>query len=193
MPINVVSIANSTLATLGANTINSLSDTSVEARTINTKWDIVRRDLLRSHPWNFAVKRRTIAATVLPPDHTYDYQFTLPAESLRLLTAYGIRKYRLEGRNILTNEVDNPNEPQIDIKYVSDMEDVAEWDASFTNVMVYRLALELAYTLPGKNTMVEQMAALYQNFLDLAKGTDASEDVEDELDAALPPMIAVRF
>ena len=190
---NPIAICNSALLTLGANTINALSDTSLEGRACNAKWDIARKDLIRSHPWNFAVRRAQLAATVLGPEYQYSYKFTLPANALRLLEVFTNYEYRIEGRDILTNDISNPNAPQIEIKYVSDVTDPSTWDANFTNVMVYRMAMELAYTLPGKNTMIEQMAMMYTSFLEQAKGVDASEDVEDPLDPFTSPMIATRF
>lgn len=189
---NPVAVCNSALITLGANTISTLSDTSIEGKACNTKWAIARRDTIRSHPWNFAVKRVVIAPEVTVPVYGYQYQFILPADALRLLEVYDTPEYKVEGRKILTNNIRMSGSPGIEIKYISDIEDVAEWDASFVNVMVYRMAMELAYTLPGKNTMVQDMTALYGQFAEQAKAIDAQEDVEDQLDPFLTPLIAVR-
>lgn len=51
-------IANSALLKLGAESITSLSDTTRRARLVNEQFNKIRKRLLRSHPWNFAMKRQ---------------------------------------------------------------------------------------------------------------------------------------
>jgi len=55
-------IANSALAKLGAEEITSLSDTTRRARLVNRQFVKIRDKLLRSHPWNFAIKRSFLQA-----------------------------------------------------------------------------------------------------------------------------------
>lgn len=50
-------IANSALSKLGASKISSLSDNTRSAILINEQFHKKRKELLRSHPWNFAIKR----------------------------------------------------------------------------------------------------------------------------------------
>lgn len=191
--ISKVQVCNSALVQLGANKISNFDENSAEANACSTKWDIVRRDLLRNHPWNFAIRRRQIAASVGEPTYKYAYKFTLPAECIRLIQVYTNRDYRLEGRSILTSRVDDPSAPRLDIKYVADVEDPSEWDAAFVNVVVFRLAMELAYALPAKETQIDRMAALYTDFLQKAKSIDGSEDIDDHLDPSMPEILSVRY
>lgn len=51
-------IANSALSKLGGELITSLSDTSRRAVLANRQFAKIRAKLLRSHPWNFAIKRQ---------------------------------------------------------------------------------------------------------------------------------------
>jgi len=57
MATNAEAICNSALLKIGASTIVSLSDSSVEAEACNEQYTKLRDELLRSHPWNFAMKR----------------------------------------------------------------------------------------------------------------------------------------
>lgn len=184
---NKIAITNSALITLGANTIASFADKSLEATAAGAKWDIARRDLLRLHPWNFAVKRRELAQKVAGPVYDYEFKYTLPAESVKLLQVFEDSDYKLERRDILTDK------KTCFIKYIFDNQEVAEWDAAFVNLMVARLAWELSYTLPHTRTMIDTMYTLYREALQLAKALDSHEDIEDPIDQAMPDLIAARF
>lgn len=60
--------ANAALIKLGNSTITALSDTSKEATTVNARIDVVKKALLRAHPWNFAINRKTIEAAEMTVD-----------------------------------------------------------------------------------------------------------------------------
>lgn len=188
-----IAICNSALITLGANTITSFTDGTTASTACSIKWDIVRRDLIALHPWNFAIKRASIAASVDVPVFRYNYQFNFPVDLLRLLKVYDVTDYKKEGLVLLTNQVMDPNSPEIEIKYLADIEDTSAWSGMFTDLMSARMAMELAYTLPRKSTMIDRMATVYQDKLTLARGVDAQEDVGDEIDQDMPETIKARL
>lgn len=57
MAVTEVSICNMALSRVGHTTITALSDANDAARQCNLHYEPSRDALLRSHPWNFAVKR----------------------------------------------------------------------------------------------------------------------------------------
>lgn len=65
MAQSALECANAALIKLGNSTISSLSDTSKEATTCNARIDVVKKALLRAHPWNFAINRTKAEAVVL--------------------------------------------------------------------------------------------------------------------------------
>ena len=83
-----VSVCNEALLLLGDKTISSLSDTSTEGKICNAMYDSCRQDLLRKHPWNFAIERVSLAALGAAPEFRYDYQYQAPSDCLRLLTVH---------------------------------------------------------------------------------------------------------
>lgn len=193
-----VGVCNAALIKLGANTINSFDELTLEAKACNALWDIQRRAVLRLHPWNFAIKRSDwVAANQsgglvkkdldAPMSKEYRYAYTMPTNALKLLKVIDDMNYRREGRDILTNK------EECHIKYIDDVTDTAEWDSLFVDLMVARMARELAYTLPRTRTMIDAMNGLYQEALSLAKANDAAEDIEDALDQSMPELIAVRY
>lgn len=183
-----VKICNSALVSLGANTINSLTQNSVEANQCNAKWDIVRREELRAHPWNFAIKRVQLpTVSGDDPAFRYDYRYQVPSDNLRILKVYDNIDYKLERRTIITNK------DSCYIKYIYDNDQPETWDSSFVGMVVARMALELAYVLPGARTMIETMWNLYKHKGAVAMAIDASEDYMDEIGQGDDSLVTARY
>jgi len=182
-----IEIINSALIKLGAGTINSLTEDSMESIAANAVWDIALRSTLREYPWKFATKRSaSLARTASAPAWKYNYEYTLPADCLRLTKVYNDPDYRLEGRNIITDKED------CYIKYVYYNGDTSLWDASFTQLMVVKIAYELAYTLPRSGGMVDRMFALYEKQLIEAQDADSSEGIADNFGQFESSLLSVR-
>ena len=90
-----VSICSNALLLLGDKTINSLDEGTDRASLASNLYDSVRDSLLRSHPWNCAVKRVILAPdTETPPVvaalATIDPDTLSPREALDLI--YQLKK-----------------------------------------------------------------------------------------------------
>ena len=85
MATNAVDICNSALIKLGAGRITSLSDDSKAGKLCNEQYDKIRKQLLRSHPWNFAIRRKALTKTANTPAYKYSSEFLLPTDCLRVL------------------------------------------------------------------------------------------------------------
>ena len=80
-----VDICNSALRKLGVERINSLTEDNSRAKVCNDRYDILRDEMLRSHPWKFAIKRTTAAAILAVPLFDWEKQYQLPSDCLRVL------------------------------------------------------------------------------------------------------------
>jgi hypothetical protein len=68
--------------------VEVISEKDINHRTKqkkNARYTQVRDSLFRSHPWNCLQKRVALAADTATPAWGFSYQFTLPADCLRLL------------------------------------------------------------------------------------------------------------
>ncbi len=184
---SVVEICNTALITLGANTINSLSESTTEAIACNANWDISRRSVMGLHPWNFAMKRTILAQETTTPVFHFDYQYPLPSDLLLLIKVDGDPDYKKESNRILTNK------KTCSIKYVFDNTDTTTWAPLFVDVMVARLAYDLAYTIPRARTMIDVMYQLYNQKLQICKFADASEDISDTFGQFDDSLVGVRY
>ena len=174
--VSIVSICNSALLSLGAETINNFDEGSTEANACKAKWDITLNSLLRSYPWNFATTRnvQTLPREDLPEGWEFSYQYPLPYDCIRVVKVYKDPTYKLEGRNILSN----CNE--CFIKYITNKKDISEWDPLFVDLMASRMTYELAYTLPRTGSMVDRSYKLYKTKWDEATSIDQSEDIPED-------------
>lgn len=196
---SVVDICNEAMDLLGAATITSLTENSKEARLCNRRFETVRDSVLRSHPWNVAVTRASLAQDSVGPAFGFIYQYTLPTNPycLRLLSfwnsnvnnevaAYDSQvMYKVEGRKILSNE-DTCN-----IVYVGRIEDTESYDSMLSSTIASALAAETAYAVTGSSNIAQLMEQRYQNKLREARSADATEGMPDRIMA--DDFINVRF
>lgn len=175
MTVTTVQIANQALLKLGSDTIASLAEDTKPARLCNAIFTLLRDEMLRQHPWNFAMARAELVADVADaPDFEFTYQFPLPDNFLRLINLYYDRsRFKLEGGYILTNS------GTVDIIYIQEMEDPTDWDPLFREAFATRLASEIAFALTGSNTLSQILMADYITKLNKAKSVDAQENYSD--------------
>ncbi len=116
----------------------------------------------------------------------YKYAFQLPSNNIRLLQVYNNPFYKVQGRRILTNQ------SICKIKYIADITDTTEWDASFTDLMAQRLAADMAFALTKSQSTADSNYAIYAQKLKTARHIDSTEDVQDMLGGWESNLISVR-
>ena len=176
MAYSAVDLCNSALSRLGANTITSFGDNSPEARQCALAYDTNRRDELRRNRWNFAITRVVLAPDSLAPVFDFKYQFTIPANCLRVIRpAITDLDWKIEGRKILTNDSDT-----LYLRYIADVEEVPQFDASFTSVLTISLAADMCEKLTQSTTKKRQLNEEYDDALREARRMNAFEAGPDD-------------
>ena len=115
-----VDICNSALDKLGVEPVESLSDENKQARLCNRQYDVIRKKLLRSHLWNFAITRTVLAPAKdsngdpLKPVFGSGFLYDIPSDSLRItrlgdgrstnFDSVSERPHVIEGQQILAYE-----------------------------------------------------------------------------------------
>lgn len=171
MAVTETSIANSALIKIGGTRINSINDTSTQAKVAKEQYDKCRDELLYSHPWNFAMKRVSVAADATAPTYGFAYRFALPADCLRVRAMEdGDVIYQVEGRYILTDE-----SGPLNFQYITKITDTAQFSPGFAEALAFRLAMDLAYTIGESNTVLQNMSQLFDKAIKQARSMDAQE------------------
>ena len=187
-----VEIANSALRKLGAERIASLSEDNKRARLIQDAFPLLRDEVLRAHPWNFAINRRELAQVATDPISGFTRQYQIPVDILRVLwvsdgtvadTPYhsnrvAIHPWAREGDRILC-EVS-----PCKIVGIKQVTDVSKFGANFVEVLAMRLAADIAYAVTQSSTMQQSMFQAYEQFLRTARSFDAQEGSVQQVTAS---------
>lgn len=169
-----VDICNIALGYAGeAETANIDTPTDVSGKACKRFYELKRRETLRGHTWNFAIKRTSLAADATAPSYQYTTKYLLPSDFVRLkgIGSTGIDfDYDIEGNYILTDA-----SAPLKISYVSDVSDVAQFDATFINALALNLASSLAMALPKNKTLSKDLYQMYEEALKESKSIDGQE------------------
>lgn len=143
-------IANRALSRLSQSQITSIDDPYVVEGIVRTHFVPLRQEMLRSHPWNFAIRREPLARTVNAPRFGPLYEFLLPPNYLMTVAAFidmeaivKIDRYSIEN-NLFLGSMETAN-----LLYVEDKEDPTDWDPSFTEAFVVMLASRMCVQIKG--------------------------------------------
>lgn len=165
-----VEICNRALIRLGADTITALDEDSVEARICNIVFDAIRKDLLRSHPWNFAVKRAILAQVTDDPEFGFFYRYSLPSDYLMVIDLdTDTDPFKVEGGYLLTDS------DEVNLTYVADITDTGLFDSMFTTLFSIRIALEVGFKLTGSQAVLETLRREYRLISASAQMKDGQE------------------
>jgi len=184
-PTTAVDICNLAMSMIGQSVeITSITDPKTPNEVVLSKWyDQERLCLLREYVWNFAKKKQLCARVSDTPAFDYTDQYALPNKFVRLLSIGGMSvtdydlDYELEGGYIQMN---NSGANSIQLRYISDEENVALFDSLFVNVLTMRIALKIAYKFTAKTSIVNSIG----KELAIAEGRAASLDGQER-----PPRI----
>lgn len=175
---SVVYICSAALLELGARPINSLTESSEHARLCAGLWPIVRDDVLRSHPWNCAIKRTIVAADSDAPAYDYAYQFTLPSDWLRTLSVgeYGAESdYKAEGRKILCDDA------TLKLRYVYRNEDPETYDAMLVRAMTLAMSARMAYAVTQSSSQHQLALQVLDQHMKRCRAVDGQDDPPETL------------
>lgn len=185
MATSSVDICNSALVKLGAARITALSDNTKAAIACNDQYDRLRKEVLRAHPWNFAISYISLSATANTPVwDKWTKEFLVPSDVLRVLETDLVDGEKWElGYNVDGNKVIFCNSDSLKIKYIKDITNTTRFEPNFEEALAFRLAADLAYHLVQSQTVQQQMFRYYKEFMATAMSFDAQEMSQQEVQA----------
>lgn len=180
MATSEVAICNLALQKLGAKRITSLTEDSVNARECNACYALERDAELRKHPWNFAIKRDSLAAESVAPIFGPTTKCQLPSDFLRLMpldpeSQTMTLDWRIEGKYILTYDA-----APLRIRYIYRVTDPNEFDGLFVESLACRIAVQICEKLTQSNVKKADAQKMYDYAVAEAKRVDAMEDVPQD-------------
>ena len=175
---SVIDLCNKALDKLGQGAITSLSDNTKSARVCDRSWPLVRDQVLRDHPWNFAVKRSVLAASETAPAWGFSAQFPLPADCLRLIEVRDLStgEYQVEDGHI------HANATVLYIRYIKRVTDPNVYDSLFVDTAATRLAAEMCEAFTQSTQKKQALFEEYSDSITRAKRVDAQENPPAEFE-----------
>jgi hypothetical protein len=167
-----VSICTNALLMLGAQPISAMDEGTDRANLAASLYDSTRDMVLRSHPWNCAIKRVVLAPDVDTPAFDYDAQFTLPGDFLRVLQVGQDTQdvdWKVESGKLMASGT------SLALRYVWKNTTESTWDAMLVHAMELQMAALMAYPITmstSKQQLQEQKLADYMKRARAADGQD---------------------
>lgn len=168
-------ICNITLNLLGVEEIASLNEVSRAANVCKIAYSITKEALLRSHFWNFALKRATLTPEVTPPSFGYANSFALPADAVVWRFVDLNITVKQEGRKLLSDS------SSIQIIYVSNAVAETDFDPLFTLCLAYNIGMTVGYKLTNNSSLVEECKKNFKETLAEARRMNAISQTPDGL------------
>ncbi|MEO2140938.1 MAG: hypothetical protein ABGX63_02025 [bacterium] len=186
-----VDICNLALQRLGAKSISALVEDSTAGRECNRVYAHARDSEIRSHSWSFARARVELAADATDPIFGYAKRYTLPAGFLRLLPVRNVATntlilggidpnidWQIEGGYIMTDD-----SAPLQIIYLQSISDPNLFDQLFTDLLVARIAMDIAEKVTQSNAKKLNAETRYVSIKMEAKKINAFERPPQEAPA----------
>jgi hypothetical protein len=166
-----VDCCNSALQRLGEPSVIALDSSTLQGRQLLIAYDSNRKSELRKHRWNFSIKRAVLAPDTATPLFHFTYQFTLPADCLRVLMPKDVDlDWVVEGRKILSNA-----SSVLNLRYIADVTDATQWDSIFYDMLASSLASDLCQRLTNSTAKKQAIDAEYAELSREARRNNAFE------------------
>lgn len=199
--INVIDVYNMALGHIGEESqIASTLDGGAAVEALNTYYPLARQMTLASHLWNFAIKRYELAQDINPPSYGYNYQYTLPADCLRVVATQdqeqgwhyigdlgprfgydtdfvggfskrGYEPYVIEDGKLLTDR------SVARIQYVFDQDNITRWTPHAIDCLSLMLAHKAAFRITGNRSLAGDLLQIFTGTLPDARRLDGQEGI----------------
>lgn len=172
---SVVGICNVAIIRCGnTNTIAALTENTKSARLCNAVYEEARDSLLRSHPWNFAVKRATLAQTTDTPPFEFDYCYGIPDDCLKI-QAVDCGEYAFRVENSGTAKVIVTNSDEVLLEYIARVTDPNLMDPAFRQALSATIAMQIATALTDNASLYKVLVDEARELASIARNVDAQE------------------
>ena len=144
-----LTICNLALGRLGAASILDLNGTQKEAQACRLFYQPSLDEVLRCHPWNFAIRRADLTADPIDPSFGWAKSYALPSDCLRVVDLNDLGaltdppRWQIEGRSIYCDS------DEAHIRYIARVDDPNQYDSLFVAALSCLLAANIAKKVTG--------------------------------------------
>jgi len=186
-PNSPVKICNLALSLLREDNVTDIDNPTTPTEVLCKRhYPQQRRATLRSHPWNFAIKRTEIAASATAPLFGFGTAYDLPPDFIRYLSRHSAigepipasfaegTDYQLENGQLLTDGSLTAS-GTLRMRYIFDQENIVRWDPLAIDLLVLNLALKLAPSFKSAPRAIQNIKDQLRELKAEAKAIDGQE------------------
>lgn len=181
-------LCNDALSQIGAATITSLGDGSINSNHCQRFYPQLRDARMASHHWNFVLTWVQLAQDVTPPVAGFNFAYTLPADCLKVVNYGGalpsspsttlfndpyaryVVRYKIEGRKLVSND------GTAYIQYLRRITNPDEWAPLFYQGLTKDLASKLAMAIPKDEKKAMALMQMAEMTFATAMAVDGQEN-----------------
>jgi len=182
-PNSEVDICNLALDLLKQKPIVALDPPTNQVEELCARWyQQKRRAVLRSHMWNFAMKRLALLPdSGATPLFGFTHAYNLPSDFIRYagrfddvgkLSSPNPQDHEIENGQILFDGADNA---AINIRYVFDQDIISKMDPLFIEAFALELAITFAPKFSGTEARVKTLSGFRAEVIGEARAIDGQE------------------
>ncbi len=174
MAASDIALCSRALIKIGANSLSSFDDGTVEAEIAANLYPAARDALLSAHPWSFATAQIMLPRLTAEPIADYAFAFQLPVDFLRALSAGSAGRGRGAAYRIAESRLHADSE-DVTLTYVFRPPESA-FPPFFDQTLIARLAAEFALPLTESAARAEVLFKLAEAEFRRAKIIDSQQD-----------------
>lgn len=173
MKYNAINICSTALVKMGAQSISSFEDGTVEAEISAKMYPLTRDALLSAYPWSFAVGQQKLNKLNVKPLADYKYAYALPNDFLRVMSAgNGNRGFGIEYR-IFENRL-HTNSEEVNLTYIFRPKE-ENFPAFFYDALVAKLAAAVALPLTENSATTQELERQADKIVSAARLIDSQQ------------------
>lgn len=165
-------ICNDALAFLGSEPISDFTSNKIE-RLCGRQYPVARDIILRSAPWNFALKRDLITPNGDVPIFGETKVYNLPPDCVKIVKVingnYKPIKFKTEGRFIYALA------DEINLLYVSNNIPEGYYDVTFRRAVAYQLAADMCYAVTQSTSLMQGLVQLSKQYIQESRSYNSME------------------
>lgn len=190
MTVSKEQICQQALVLIGAQPISSFDDGTTEATACENLYENTARDELAQYRWRFATNQVQLSRLADAPSAKWDAAYQLPTT---LLMPYAIYVNDLPVDYDRYEDMIFCSASTSDVVILEGTFRVAEqfWPASFVQMMVYRMASQLAHSIAAQTDTAQMLDRMAVRHAALARNRDAQGRTATRIDTSR--LITRRF
>ncbi|MCR5506872.1 MAG: hypothetical protein K6F04_03430 [bacterium] len=174
MSFSNIELCSKALNKIGANSITSFEDGTVESEICESIYLGLKQKLLCLYAWSFALKTALLTRADDVNRYDYSYAYILPADFLRAVKISSGVKYKIAGSYLFCND------EEVELEYISDVGEDC-FSPLFVSSFIYLMAAELSISLLNDTSKYSLFYRLFNSEIKEAKSIDGMQQTTESL------------